>query len=167
MSIMISTPEGALPNVGTALIPDARDIQLASESSQTLEGLAQATGDLTLTVTGEGGATNQIRVPSSVVRLMFAALAEMACGNTIALARLSDANPELTTQEAAEILNVSRPYVVSLLEKGEMAFRKVGPQRRVKLREVLAYKQRTDIDRRTALDELAREAQEMRLGYGE
>lgn len=167
MSTTISIPDTALPHVGSALVPDAHDMQLAAESSLTLGSLTQATGDLMLTVTGEGGFTGQVRVPASVVRLMFDALAEMACGNSVTLARLSDANPELTTQEAAEILNVSRPYLVGLLERGEMAYRKVGPQRRVKRREVLAYKQRTDIDRRAALDELAREAQEMNLGYGE
>lgn len=167
MSTTISTPDATLPHIGTALIPDAHDRQLAEASSLTLSDLAQATGDLTLTLTGDGILTSQVRVPVSVVRLMFAALSEMACGHSITLARLSDANTELTTQEAAEILNVSRPYVVGLLGKGEMSFRKVGPQRRVRLQEVMAYKQRTDIDRRAALDELAREAQELNLGYGE
>jgi excisionase family DNA binding protein len=86
----------------------------------------------------------------------------MACGNAVSLLPL---NAELTTQQAADILNVSRPYLVGLLEKGDMAFRKVGVQRRVPLREVIAYKTRTDIDRRAALNELARLGQEAGVGY--
>ena len=169
MPTTISVPDTIPPHVGAVLVPDAHDIELAAESNLTFLRLTQIMGDLDLmlTVTAEGFATEQVRVPASVVRLLSDALAEMASGNAVTLSRLSDLDPELTTQEAAEVLNVSRPYVVALLEKGEMTYRKVGPQRRVRLREVLAYKQRTDIDRRAALDELAREAQEMNLGYGE
>jgi excisionase family DNA binding protein len=147
-----------------ALIPNTHDMQLAAESSRTLGALAQATGDLMVTVTGEGGVTGQACIPSSALRLLFAALSEMACGNAVSLLPL---NAELTTQEAADILNVSRPYLVGLLEKGEMPFRKVGVQRRVLLQEVLSYKRRSDIDRRTALDALVQQAQELKLGYEE
>jgi excisionase family DNA binding protein len=72
---------------------------------------------------------------------------------------------ELTTQQAADMLNVSLPYFVGLLEKSEMPFRMVGNQRRVSLREVVAYKERGDIDRRAALKELAQLGQEVGVGY--
>jgi len=74
-------------------------------------------------------------------------------------------NTELTTQQAADILNVSRPYLVALLEKGDMAYRKVGVQRRIPLREVIACKTRTDIDRRAALNDLAQLGQKLGVGY--
>jgi excisionase family DNA binding protein len=154
----------AAPGNMTALIPDAHDIRLAAESSQTLSGLAQTTGDLLLTVTGEGGINGQVRIPSSALRFLLAALSEMACGNAVSLL---PAHAELTTQQAADMLNVSRPYLVGLLESGEMPFRKVGVQRRVLLKDVMAYKARTDIDRRAALDALAQQAQELKLGYDE
>jgi excisionase family DNA binding protein len=157
-----SAPHTALPAGGTALIPNAHDMQLAAEARPALDALAQTTDDLTLTVTGEGGTTQQIRISAPALRFLFTALSEIACGNGVSLLPL---NEEVTTQEAADILNVSRPYLVRLLEKGEMPFRKVGNQRRVLLQEVLAYKTRTDIDRRAALNELARLGQEMGLGY--
>jgi excisionase family DNA binding protein len=156
------TPDIALPSIGTAVIPTAHDVELAINSSRTLGTMTQTTGDLLLTVAGEDGMTGQIRIPASALRLLFAALSEMAQGNGVSLLPL---HAELTTQQAAGVLNVSRPYVVGLLEKGEMPFRLVGNQRRVRLREVVAYKNRTDIDRRAALHELAQLGQEAGVGY--
>jgi excisionase family DNA binding protein len=163
MSTMISTPDATLPHVGTALIPNEHDIQLAAESSLALGPLAAATGDLTLTIRGEGGTTGEMRIPASAVRLLFEALSQMACGKGVSLLPL---DAELRTQEAADLLNVSRPYLVGLLEKGEMPFRLVGNQRRVGLRDLMDYKARSDIDRRAALDELAHLGQEIGIGYG-
>ena len=163
MSTTISPSGGPLPHAGTALIPDAHDIELAAKSSLALRSLAAATGDLTLTISGEGATTGEMRIPASAVRLLFAALSHMACGNGVSLLPL---DTELRTQEAADLLNVSRPYLVGLLEKGAMPFRMVGNQRRVGLGDLMDYKARTDIDRRAALDELAQLGQEMGIGYG-
>jgi excisionase family DNA binding protein len=154
--------EATLPPAGTALVPTKHDVQIAAESRLTRTALAQATGDLTLTVTGAGGTAGEMRVPASALRILLAALSEMASGNGVSLLPLKT---ELTTQEAANLLNVSRPYLVGLLEKGEMPFRKVGNQRRVKLQDVMEYKTRSDIDRSAALDELAQLGQEIGVGY--
>jgi excisionase family DNA binding protein len=164
MSIAHQSSGPALTTIGATLIPDAHDVKLAAESSPALSRMARETGDLTITVTGGEGLSSQARIPASALRFLSAVLAEMACGNAVLLSPLDS---ELTTQQAADVLNVSRPYLVGLLERGEMPFRKVGVQRRVLLRELMSYKARTDIDRRAALDALAKQAQELNLGYEE
>jgi excisionase family DNA binding protein len=162
MPTIIHATDTAFQPLGTTMIPNAHDMQLAAESRLTLGALAQTSGDVTFTVAGEGGVMTQIHIPSSAIQLLFAALSEMASGNAVSLLPM---NAELTTQQAADILNVSRPYLVGLLEKGDMPFRKVGVQRRVLLRDVVAYKSRTDPDRRAALNELAQLGQELGVGY--
>ena len=75
------------------------------------------------------------------------------------------ADTEISTQRAAKLLHVSHPFLLDLLEKKQIPFHRVGSQRRVRLADVLAYKQRTDEQRMTALDELTRMSQELGLGY--
>jgi excisionase family DNA binding protein len=162
MPTTTTTVEPALPQTLAALTPNAHDVELAIASRHRLGALAQTTGDVQLTVTGVGGLTEKAEIPASALRLLVAALAEMSCGNSVSLLPLS---AELTTQQAADILNVSRPYLVGLLEKGEIPFRKVGVQRRLLLQHLLDYKARADIDRRAALTDLARLGQEIGVGY--
>ncbi len=72
---------------------------------------------------------------------------------------------ELTTQEAAQMLGVSRPFFVQMLEKGDIPFHKIGTHRRVRYRDVIDYKKRLDAQRREALETLAEQAQALDMGY--
>ncbi|WP_373551402.1 helix-turn-helix domain-containing protein [Haliscomenobacter sp.] len=72
---------------------------------------------------------------------------------------------EVSTQQAAEILNVSRPHVIKLLEKGEIPHKKVGSHRRILLQDILKYESNFKLDRRKKLNALTKEAQQLNLGY--
>ncbi|MGK7956416.1 MAG: excisionase family DNA-binding protein [Crocosphaera sp.] len=89
-------------------------------------------------------------------------LADHSKGNAITLVPI---HAELTTQEAADILNVSRPYLIKLLESGEILFTKVGKHRRIRFEDIMNYKDNIDHKRMEALDELAAQAQELNMGY--
>jgi excisionase family DNA binding protein len=86
----------------------------------------------------------------------------MAMGKSITIIP-SDSN--ITTQQAADILNVSRPFVVKMLEKGDIPFNKVGTHRRIKLSDIISYDKMSSEQRSENLDFLAQQAQNLNLGY--
>jgi len=143
--------------------PTEAEAQLAQTSSRALSGYVQDAEAQTITVLPEGGRPEQaVTMPAIAFRLLVNILTLMAQGNAVTLIPV---HAELTTQEAADLLNVSRPYLVGLLEAGQIPYRRVGTRRRVLYRDLAAYKRRIDADRRATLDELTAQAQELNMGY--
>jgi excisionase family DNA binding protein len=141
--------------------PSATDARLARESAGRLAPqLAKANGAIELRVTDPDGASETVSIPSAAFRLLVTILAEMASGNAV---RLIPHHAELTTQEAAELLNVSRPWLVRLLDGGHIPFHRVGTHRRVLFKDVMAYKAEHRRARGAALDALSRLDQETAL----
>lgn len=142
-------------------LPTAPEMEEAKISSRMLSKYADA-DRVQMSLRGSNGQAEDIVLPGPVIQLLLDILSEMAKGNAISLVPI---HHELSTQEAANLLNVSRPHLVSLLEKGELPHRKVGAHRRVMAKDVLDYKARIDDLRKAALDELTALSQEHGMGY--
>lgn len=144
-------------------MPTAEEVALARESGRALSAYLQIRSETQqIEIFDDKGAAHPVRVPMSALRLLVDVLSEIGEGNAVSIIPI---HAELTTQETADVLNVSRPHLVHLLERGEIPFHKTGTHRRVRYQDVMAYKERIDGERRKALDELAEQAQELGMGY--
>ena len=101
-----------------------------------------------------------VMVPLPAIRLLSDALQEMAKGNSVAVRPTPQ---ELTTQQAADLLQVSRPYVVKLLEEGKIPFRTVGHYRRISYRGLQEYMKQEDVRRDQIMRELVAESEALGL----
>ena len=106
----------------------------------------------------DGNEREEIVVPQSAFKLFVEILAAMANGQGVTVMPL---HAELTTQQAADLLNVSRPFLVRLLDEGRIHCKKVGTHRRIRLADVLAFRERDDEARKRVLDELSADAQDL------
>ena len=128
------TKEILAPRIGTSSSLDLRAMNFASEPT--------------------------IKIPASAARLLIQILDEMSRGNAV---KIVPVHAELTTQEAADLLNVSRPTLIQMLEQGAIPFRKVGTHRRIPFAKAIAYRKKLESDRKAALAELVAYDQEIGL----
>ena len=142
-------------------LPTAQEAEEAKITSRALSKYVH-NERLHLKIASNNNESEDLILPGYAINLLLTMLTEMSKGNAITVMPI---HAELSTQETAELLNVSRPHLVDLLEQGKMPFRKVGAHRRVLANDVFDYKQRMDEARFKALDDLAAQAQELGMGY--
>ncbi len=147
----------------TQTMPTSEEMVLARESGRALSAYLQMRSQTQqIEILDDKGENHAVSIPVSALRLLVNVLSEIGDGNAVSIIPI---HAELTTQEAADALNVSRPYLVQLLEKGDIPYHKTGTHRRVRYQDVMAYKERVDSERRKTLDALSAQAQELGMGY--
>jgi len=158
----------AIADFQETVIPTAADTELARESGLQLchflgkHPLDKDLSNLRLRLQADNEPEEVMTIPISAFRLLADILEQMARGNAITLIPV---NAELTTQQAADILNVSRPFLIKLIEDGQIPYRKVGTHRRIRFEDLMVYKRDIDNKRRDVLADLVSEAQELDMGY--
>ncbi|HEX4339291.1 MAG TPA: excisionase family DNA-binding protein [Polyangiaceae bacterium] len=144
-------------------IPTTKDSEQAQVAVRALSGFLRRKSARTIRVQQEGSKEEvSVSVPREAFELFLDILGQMANGNAVSIVPV---HAELTTQQAADMLNVSRPFLVGLLDERKIPFRLVGTHRRVKVADIVAYKEKDAAERKSVLDELAAEAQKHGLGY--
>ena len=162
--MFVPSPSETIPS--EVLVPTEQDAQLALTSSQ---ALAQLLGNLPgdggspyrhVHLSAEGSRATELDLPLPIVRLLIGALKEMAAGNAVTLLPVPI---ELTTQQAAELLRVSRPSLVKMLDEGKLPYRKVGAHRRIRYEDVLVYVKNERARRAKVMEELVAETERLGL----
>lgn len=142
----------------TLLMPSSEDQSAAAAGAAQLEALAPlGQAELSFVVAGEKRTLN---LPPVALKMLAEAMGHLARGNAV---KIAPVHMELTTQQAADILGVSRPFLVKLLEEGKIPFRRPHTHRRLRLQDLLEFKEREDALRHKALDELTELNEEMGL----
>ena len=144
------------------VLPNKHDTDLAEKSSRKLADYVQSTKEPTFQIVDSAGKRTKISFPVSALKLLVDILVQMAEGNAVTLMPI---HAELTTQQAANLLNVSRPFLVKLLDAKKIPYRKVGTRRRVLAKDILKYKENIDNERLKTLEKLSKEAQDLDMGY--
>lgn len=144
-------------------LPLEREVKAALEGQRALTAyLATQPETQRIQIFDEKNEAHSVELPTSALRLLVDILAELAAGNAV---KVVPVHAELTTQEAADLLNVSRPHLIKLLEIGDLSYHKTGKHRRVRFTDLMDYKNRRDAASEQAMTLLAEQAQALRTGY--
>lgn len=144
------------------IIPTEKEINLAEVSSRVLAQYIKNKDVRSIKIIGDLDSTEVVEIPSIAFRLLVDILVHISKGDAITIKPIYE---ELTTQEAADFLNVSRPFLVKLLEEGKMPYHKVGTHRRVLFKDLFEFKHRHQQEQEKNIDELVALGQELDLGY--
>ncbi|NJM90695.1 MAG: helix-turn-helix domain-containing protein [Hydrococcus sp. RU_2_2] len=142
-------------------IPTEADIELSTRSSRVLASLINSHNHTQkITVESENGQEESLLIPSVAYKLLIDILSQISQGNAVTLVPVQ---AELSTQQAANLLNVSRPYLIKLLEDREIPYRKIGKHRKILAKDLYEYKAEIDAKRSQSLDELTALSEELAL----
>ncbi len=135
------------------LVPDGATSDEAAQAVQVLEHFLDQHSEVRSTTLSllAGDHSAALEMPADLLPLITHVLAQAASGNAVAVTPVA---AELTTQQAADLLNVSRPYVVKLLDERRIPFRRVGNRRRILVADVMAFKDVDESERRSIAAEL-------------
>ena len=125
-----------------------------------LDALRRPTPAGRIAIVSPGATPTPIELPAEVLRLLLDILGHLADGDAVTVAPIQ---AEVTTQQAADLLNVSRPHLIKLLDQGEISFHRVGNRRKLALSDVIAYRRRLMDQHRQRTDELLRSSDELGL----
>ena len=146
-----------------SLIPEPQDSALARKASEEIAAfLLEDNIEMLQLIMKKNGKEIMFTLPNSALCFFLKVLTQMADGNAVTLVPI---HAELSTQVAADLLNVSRPFFVRLLEKRELPFHKVGRHRRVKFYDLLEFKRKFEANSLKAREKLTEQGQELDLGY--
>jgi len=144
-------------------LPSIEESALAKLCSQELAAILETRQEVqTFSVQDKSGEVHSVNMPVSALRLLVDVLTELGEGNTVKLVPI---HAELTTQEAADLLNVSRPTLIKLLDDGEIPFHRSGNRRKVRFADLRQYQDALEQNRLKTLEDLSDLDQELGLGY--
>ncbi|MBN3753126.1 helix-turn-helix domain-containing protein [Paraburkholderia sp. Tr-20389] len=150
-------------NMSGMTLPVEREVEAAVQGQRALAAyLATRFETQRIQIFDEKNRAHQVELPTSALRLLVDILAELADGNAV---RVVPVHAELTTQEAADLLNVSRPHLVKLLEENALPYHKTGKHRRVRFADLMRFKAERDQASEQAMESLAEQAQKLGMGY--
>ena len=144
-------------------LPVEKEMQAAVQGQRAMAAyLATRSETQHLQIFDDKNQAHQVEPPTTALRLLLDILAELAEGNAVKVVPI---HAELTTQQAADLLNVSRPHLVKMLVEGRLPFHKTGKHRRVRFADLMQFKAHRDQASEDAMAELALQAQKLALGY--
>lgn len=142
------------------IVADEAEAVIARTAAERLRAVADAGSDVQITVDGKADCKIVVPLPARAVAVIQQILEAMANRTPMSLI---PHDAELTTQQAADYLNVSRPYLIKRLEAGELDYRKVGSHRRIRFADLLRYEQHSREDQSAALAEMAEDTRRLGL----
>ncbi|AVJ24436.1 excisionase family DNA-binding protein [Pseudomonas sp. PA-7-1E] len=150
-------------NLPKTILPLEKEVEAAVQGQRELASLLSTKFETQrIDIFDKEDKPHRLVLPTSALRLLVDILGELALGNAV---KVVPVHAELTSQEAADLLNVSRPHLVKMLEDGAIPFTKTGRHRRVRFSDLMAFKQRRDEQSQEAMEALVQQAQELGMGY--